>query len=160
MLLIISVTSCRYFNVSPVDGITTKNVTEKPKNEDLIGTWEIDEFSYDLIIQNGYESDKTIELKLLENNYFEIENFPEFADVFNESGNKKYHNLTGKWKVEKDFNNKYWVLSLNFDHSEFYNQGMNINYDLFLKNNKLIIWNFIGDPDSGERFLFEKKTSS
>lgn len=163
IILFISVicllSSCRYFNVSPVDGITTKNVSEKPKPEDLLGTWEIDNFSYDLIKENGYDRNKEVEveLRLSENGKFEAINFPEFIDVFNDTKEKRFLQLNGSWKVEKDFKNEYWVLRLDFDESEFYKSGLSINYSLYLKNNNLIIWNFIGDPDSGERFLFEKK---
>ena len=46
---------------------------------------------------------------------------------------------------------------MRFDKSNLYQNGMLTSYDLYLQNDGIIIWNFIGDPDSGERFLYEKK---
>ena len=161
LFIILLLSTCRYFNVSPVNGITTKDLTNMPKNQDLIGSWEVDNFSYELIKEKGYTKAKKIELKLYENGNFEAINFPDFIDVFKNSNEEKFHQLNGKWKVDKDFAGKKWVLNLKFEKSIYYENGLVTDYDLYLENNKLIIWTFIGDPDSGERFLFKKnKTSS
>ena len=48
LLIILTLASCRYFNVSPVNGISTKNLTEKPTQTEMIGIWEVDKFSYEL----------------------------------------------------------------------------------------------------------------
>jgi hypothetical protein len=58
LLIVLSLTSCRYFNVSPVNGITTKNLTEKPTQTEMFGIWEVDKFSYDLIERKGYKRKK------------------------------------------------------------------------------------------------------
>ena len=49
LIIILTFTSCRYFNVSPVNGITTKNLSEKPKTEELTGKWKLDKFIYELV---------------------------------------------------------------------------------------------------------------
>ena len=59
LLIILTLASCRYFNVSPVNGITTKNLTEKPTQIEMTGIWEVDKFSYDLIQKNDYEKKKS-----------------------------------------------------------------------------------------------------
>ena len=61
LLIVLTLASCRYFNVSPVNGITTKNLTEKPTQSEMIGIWEVDKFSYELNEEKGYEK-KKIEL--------------------------------------------------------------------------------------------------
>ena len=55
LILVLCIFSCRYFNVSPVNGITTKNLTEKPLPKDFSGKWRLDKYSYDLLIKKGYE---------------------------------------------------------------------------------------------------------
>lgn len=153
---ILILSGCRYFNVSPVDGITYKNLSEKPDIDQIAGVWEVDKFSYDLARVNGYDNIK-IELKINKDNTFEAQNFPDFITVFKEEKEHKLYNLKGKWKIEKDYKGELWILNLRFEDSELYKGRISISYDLYLKDDKLIIWSFIGDPDSGERFLFEKK---
>lgn len=155
LIILLTLTSCRYFNVSPVNGITTKNLTKKPTQSEMIGIWEIDKYSYDLIIEKGYEK-KKIELKLKSNGTFEISNLPNFINVFDQT-NEKNVNTDGTWKIGKDYEEENWVLNMSFDKSNLYENGMSTYYDLYLQDDKIIIWTFIGDPDSGERFLFTKK---
>ena len=155
LIIFLTLTSCRYFNVSPVNGITTNNLTKEPTKSEIIGIWEVDKFSYDLIEEKGYEK-KKIELKLKSNGTFEISNLPKFINVFDQT-KEKYVNTNGTWEIEKDFKEENWVLNMSFDKSNIYENGMSTSYDLYLQENKIIIWTFIGDPDSGERFLFTKK---
>jgi len=155
LIILLTLTSCRYFNVSPVNGITTKNLTEKPTQIDMTGIWEVDKFSYDLIQEKGYER-KKVELKLKENGTFEITNLPNFINVFDQT-TEKYVNTNGTWKIGKDFKGEKWVLNMSFDKSNLYEKGMSTSYDLYIQEDGIIIWNFIGDPDSGERFLYKKK---
>jgi hypothetical protein len=158
LILISCLLGCRYFNVSPVNGISLKNVPEKPNDNDLIGTWEVDKTTYDLVEKKGYKNPRKIELKLNNDKTFEAKNFPDFAMVF-DSRVLKAHQLKGKWNVAKDFEETYFVLELSFDKIEDSVGGFSTSYDLYLQDSKLIIWDFIGDPDSGERFLFEKINS-
>ncbi len=156
LLIVLSFSSCRYFNVSPVNGITTKDLTEEPLSKDFIGSWEVDKFSYDLIRENGYDL-KKVKLDIKNNGSFEAINFPDFIDVFSENISKKNINTKGMWKIKKDFNEEKWGLQLDFEKSDLYKDGLSISYDLYIQEDKLILWSFIGDPDSGERFLFQKE---
>ena len=155
LLIFLTLTSCRYFNVSPVNGITTKNLTEEPTQTEMVGIWEVDKFSYDLIERKGYEK-KKIQLNLMENGNFEISNLPNFINVFDQT-TEKYVNTDGTWEIGKDFKGEKWVLNMNFNKSNLYESGMSTSYDLYIQDVGIIIWNFIGDPDSGERFLYKKK---
>ena len=58
LLFFIILTSCGYFNVSPVNGIDTNDLTSKPKESEMVGIWEVDKFSYDLILKREYENKK------------------------------------------------------------------------------------------------------
>lgn len=155
LFIILTLASCRYFNVSPVNGITTNNLTKKPSQLEMIGIWEVDKFSYDLIEKKGFVT-KKIELKLKSNGTFEISNLPNFINEFDQT-KEKYINTTGTWEIRKDSNKEYWILNMFFDKSNFYENGISTYYDLYLQDDNIIIWTFIGDPDSGERFLFTKK---
>ncbi len=156
ILIMFSIIQCRYFNVSPVDGIRIKNLKEKPENTELFGSWEIDKESYDYMKTMNYLNNKSVTLILNSDQTFIANNFPDF--LFSETIPDSILHLPfeGTWKINKDYYGN-WVLDLSFDKNEFYKDGMSIFYDLYKKNDNLIIWAFIGDPDSGERFLFMKK---
>ncbi|MBL4586651.1 MAG: hypothetical protein JKX84_06310 [Flavobacteriales bacterium] len=141
--------------MSPVNGITTKNLTEKPAQTEMIGIWEVDKFSYELNERKGYEK-KKIELNLKENGTFDIINLPNYVNVFDQT-EEKYVNTNGNWKVGRDFKGDRWILIISFNKSNLYENGMSTSYDLYLQEEGIIIWDFIGDPDSGERFLYRKK---
>jgi len=155
LLIFLTLTSCRYFNVSPVNGITTKNLTEKPTQTEMIGIWEVDKFSYDLIQEKGYEK-KKIELNLKDDETFEVTNLPNFINVFDKT-TERLVNTGGTWEIGKDFKGEKWILNMSFNKSNLYENGIYTSYDLYIQDGGIIIWNFIGDPDSGERFLYKKK---
>lgn len=155
LLIFFTLTSCRYFNVSPVNGITTKNLTEKPSQKEMIGVWEVDNYSYDIIHEKGYEKRK-LELNLKGDGTFQVTNLPTFINIVGQTA-EKYVNTNGTWEVGKDFKEENWVLNMRFNKSNLYKNGMSTSYDLYLQNDEIIIWNFIGDPDTGERFLYNKQ---
>lgn len=156
LLIVINFSSCRYFNVSPVNGITTKNITEKPLSKDLLGTWLIDIYSYDLLRKKGYEY-KKVELSIRNDGSFEAKNLPDFINVFSKKNTKEYTTSKGTWEIAKDFDGENWVLQLKFEKSDFYKEDFSTEFDLYLEEDKLILWFFVGDPDSGERLLFKKE---
>lgn len=41
---------------------------------------------------------------------------------------------------------------MNFYQSNLYKNGMTTSFYLYLQDDSIIIWNFIRDPDTGERF--------
>ena len=155
LIILLTLSGCRYFNVSPVNGITTKDLNEKPTQMEMVGIWEVDKFSYELNEEKGYEKMK-IELNLMENGNFEITNLPNYINVFDET-KELFVNTRGTWKIGKDFKGERWVLNMSFDKSSLYESGISTSYDLYLQDDGIIIWNYIGDPDSGERFLYKKK---
>lgn len=157
LIIILSLNSCRYFNVSPVNGISTKNLTEQPKKLDFVGTWEIDKFSYETINEMGYNFKKT-ELNFKLNGKVEAKNLPSFIKTFSENKTKDFLNMQGTWNIGKDFDDEKWILFLDFKNSKSKEQNFGTEFELFKENEKLILWYFIGDPDSGERLLFKKKT--
>lgn len=155
LLILLNILSCRYFNVSPVNGITIKDLIEKPSKSEMIGIWEVDEFSYQLNEQKGFEI-KKIELDLKENGTFKITNLPSYINPFDQSI-EKYVTTGGTWSIVNDYEGENWVLKMSYDKSSLYRNGMSTTCSLYLKDDKIIIWEFIGDPDSGERFLYKKK---
>lgn len=156
LLIVFSQFGCRYFNTSPVDGVLIKHVKEEPSLDDVIGEWEVDNISYNLVKNNGYE-EAEIRLVFNKDGTFEAFNYPSFMNVFKKIEERKLYNLKGKWNLIEDQKNENWKLNIVFDSNDLYERVYSDTYDLFLKKGKLIIWFFIGDPDSGEYFLFEKK---
>ncbi len=153
--IFLTLSNCRYFNVSPVNGITFKDLTEKPKESEFIGNWSLDEFSYDAIQNKGFEN-KKVRLKFNKDKTFEVQNFP---NIFDFDENNKIIKSKGIWKISKNFEGKNWVLNMEFGKTEDFisSNGISTDFELYLQNGKLIIWYFIGDPDSGNRFLFTKE---
>jgi hypothetical protein len=154
-IFILTLTNCRYFNVSPVNGITFKDLTEKPRESEIIGTWALDKFSYDAIQNKGIKKEK-VSLKFNNDKTFEVQNFP---NIFDFDENNKIIKSKGIWKISKNFEGKNWVLNMEFGKTEDFisSNVISTDFELYLQDNKLIIWYFIGDPDSGDRFLFTKK---
>lgn len=152
LLLILSFSSCYFLNDGPVNG---KYLNKKPSIDEMVGIWEVDKFSYELNEHKGYER-KKIELTLKANGSFQISNLPNYINVFDQTEDR-FVTTEGKWELEKDFKKEHWVLKMNFSNSNLYNKGMIVWYDLYLLEDELIIWNFIGDPDSGNRFLYRKQ---
>ncbi|UPT69605.1 MAG: hypothetical protein M0D53_10535 [Flavobacterium sp. JAD_PAG50586_2] len=77
--------------------------------------------------------------------------------MFSEPKTKGYINAKGNWKIAKDFEGTKWVLQLNFEKDDISKDGFLMEFDLYFEREKLILWYFVGDPDSGERLLFEKE---
>tara|TARA_B100000745_G_C20015866_1_gene345278 strand:- start:219 stop:743 length:525 start_codon:yes stop_codon:yes gene_type:complete len=136
--------------------IDFNRVIDEPKKESLIGLWEVDSFSYNFI-SNHYKLDsKKVELKLVEDGTFIIKNYPDFEiGGFGKPINNELNTVSGKWNLKKIKDN--WNLEMIFDKSQIYRNGISTLFELYLKSNKLIIWNSIGDPDQGNRLMFVKK---
>jgi hypothetical protein len=155
LVLIVLTSGCYFFGAGPVINDNFKNVTEKPNEKQLFGNWEIDKFSYRVFKNYKYPARK-VTLRLFENGSFLLENCPKFVNILDNGKDKIFSNVNGKWKLAKDFQNRFWVISMDFPKSDIYNLETNIDYELYIKNGKIIIWTAIGDPDSGDRFLFDK----
>lgn len=152
LIIVLTIMSCKDFNVDTANEFTTKNLTEKPTQSDMTGIWEVDKFSYELNEKKGYEKKKIL-LNLKKDGTFEITNLPNYINVFDET-KKRFVNTNGTWQIKKEIKGEKWVLNMRFDKSSLYENGMSTSYDIYLQDNEIIIWNFIGDPDSRERFLY------
>ena len=152
-VLITLVTSCRY--IGHIDGIFTKNLSSEPQKTALAGTWEIDKQSYDLIKEQYDLKGHKVRLHIYQNGTFVAENLPDFInDGFGKSVNKRFYDARGKWDIDKieDF----WCLSICFMPGELNKVKTFTTFELLINNDKLIIWVSIGDPDEGNRLLFQK----
>lgn len=156
LLIIICFSSCRYFNVSPANGITTKNVTEKPELNELVGDWQVDSISSTMLVEKGYK-EKNIQLKLNANGSFQATHLPDFINVFGGS-EKTFFNAKGLWEIVQNDNQENWVVQLNFAANKENRNGFATEFELYRHNDQLILWYFVGDPDLRERLLFEKKS--
>ena len=154
ILITLFLYSCN--GLGPIDRKSTKNISEKPAEQELSGEWEVDNFSYNLIKEQYDLKARKVELILRKDGKFEAINFPDFvADGFGKTINRKFVNATGEWTTELD--KGIWVLNMRFDKGELFQSGMDMSYDLYEKDSELVIWTFIGDPDQGDRLMFKKR---
>lgn len=152
-LIICFACSCRY--IGPVDGIFIRNLTSRPDSSILIGTWEVDNMSYDLIKEQYKLGNRHVLIQILKSGDFHARNIPDFVlDGFGKSPKGKMHDANGKWEVIHSVDR--WKLALTFNPGELYINRSCIAYNLYLQNGKLILWDFIGDPDEGCRLLYKR----
>jgi len=152
ILLLSIFTSCNFFG--PIENKTqTKNVDFKAK--DIVGTWKLDEFSYEYLskkenldsIYITFESDNTFIL----NNSVKL--FDRTADLSkNEKINGKLDNeiSKGKWIIKQYTNHK----ALEITHE---NITYKLDLNVYKKGENYQIWYFFNDPDSGQRLRFLKE---
>lgn len=154
LLIIIIFSSCNFFE--PIDKTSMKKIELKPDKEKLIGKWELDSFSYNSIKKQEKKFDGTVFLTLSDNHIFEINDLPNY----NQMGSliePKFTSFNGNWSLSKSFNKKYWELKLEFLTNQ--NRRSQVFKLYNKKNDGLIFWKSIGDPDSGNRLLFKKTKS-
>lgn len=83
-----------------------------------------------------------------------------FHSVYNAFGpDLKYLRSQGKWKLEHDSNGnsnikKKNALHLDMDSKEFYS---NTYLNFTEKKGELLLWSFVGDPDSWQLITYQKK---
>jgi len=153
ILLIFTVINYSCQSKPPTDNTKLQKVTEKPDLDKLIGEWEIDNFSYDFI-SNKYDiSENKVALVLNEDNSFKLMKMP-FYDNFGVPKNTELVDIEGRWELKQSFDKKYWEMKLRFVLNK---KKSSLNLMLFNRlNSGLILWYYVGDPDSGNRILFEK----
>ena len=140
----------------PIDETVMQPLSVEPSSMNIIWTWEVDNFSYTLIKEQYHIQDKKVALVINEDSTFEAINFPDFVtDSFGQSINNKLLNATGRWKVEQEDATR--VLNMEFTKGELYTWGAETSYALYSKDSQLVILDFIGDPDQGDRLLFIKR---
>jgi len=164
LLLIPIITSCRldYFKNENIRAITKNpqmtlyKVTEKPQDSLLLGTWEVDSFSYEYIKEVIDMDNKKVTISLRNNRQLIGSNLPNFS-VSDFDKPTKLVNPKGEWKLNQSYKKDRWQITMAFERHEEKHYGFSGYYDIYKRNDSLFLWKFIGDPDSGNRLLFKKK---
>jgi hypothetical protein len=130
-------------------------VTQKPNDSLLIGTWEVDKFSYDYIEKLIDIEGKKIMISIHKEGVLGSANLPNFR-WSNEDKPTKLINPEGTWKLNQSYKKDRWQISMSFGRQGGYEYRFAGRYDIYKRNDSLFLWMFIGDPDSGNRLLFQK----
>ncbi len=140
--LIITLTvSCNFLTPNGVLASSLKRVDQKPAMEELLGSWEVDSFSYDLIKENYDLTDQKVILTLKEDRTFMISNLPDFdTDNTGMSTIRSLNMTKGIWVTKKNVKRENWYLNLAFEEGVS-NEAYSITYFLFEKDEELIILN-------------------
>lgn len=127
----------------------------KPKNEDIVGTWHLTQWSMEKIIEDGYViPDQKIEF--WDDGTFELKNYPNYGYDFEKMESRwELISGSGTWGLEKDINRD-WVIIIEFKEKVGYDYD-NMYILLSGKNPPYTIYDWIGDPDSGRTITFTKE---
>lgn len=144
--------SCNFFG-SIDSNIQTNNIVFNEK--DIIGTWELDKFSYDyLLATSKFDS---IHFTFNSNGTFVLNNSKNlFVYDLDLDKNKiliDNQKTKGKWNITQNKVLDRNELNIFFDNEKYPLSGLNI----YKKKEEYQIWWFLNDPDSGERLRFIKK---
>ena len=156
-LLSLILLSCN--GLGPIDDSILKAVETIPNDSLLIGEWEINSDSYDMIKEKykNYHGEK-VSIVFYKNHRFKAFNIPDcVTDAFGDPVKGKFHQAEGRWEVVKRSDR--CALSMEFDAGKLYEHGVGTTYDLFRKDSSLVFITFIGDPDSSDKLYFTKKPS-
>jgi hypothetical protein len=131
-------------------------VTEKPADSLLIGLWEVDAFSYKYFKEFMDIRDKKVTVELRKDGTVVGSNLPRFS-VSNFEPPKELVSPSGTWFTNQSFSKENWQVTMRFDRKNDEPQyGFAGRYDIYKRNDSLLLWLFLGDPDSGDRLLFVK----
>jgi hypothetical protein len=145
--------SCN-FTSPKVNELQTKAVDYNEK--DIIGTWDLDKFSYKYLSKKNnldsiyitFKADSTFVM----NNSIDL--FNKSADLsLNKMINGKLDNINihGFWKISRYDTSNSQVLSLK------YNNIQKSGFNIYKKGDEYQIWYFLNDPDTGQRLRFLKR---
>ncbi|MFD2891390.1 hypothetical protein ACFS5J_05110 [Flavobacterium chuncheonense] len=156
LLVVVLFSSCHFFG--PIDSsIQTKNVNLK--QEDLVGKWKLDKFSYDYLKKK--ENLDSIYITFNDDNTFILNNSIDlFKNKYTSPGLYDVKEIgildniisKGRWTIKYNDISKQSELDLNFEIGGFMS-----NFQVYKKENDYQLWFFQSDPDTGERLLFLKK---
>jgi hypothetical protein len=122
----------------------TKN---KPKESDLIGTYEPDAKTQKLILKDGGYSSAKCQIKLNADGKIELIDMPDWwENGFGES-HKKLISTNGTWKLEKI--QGCWGI-------DWENENVTHGVDLIGEKPPYKIHIYVGDPDSDRFMIFER----
>jgi hypothetical protein len=155
ILAILLIASCSLNGLSPIDDSVMKEIKTQPNDSIFIGTWKLDSMSYALIKEKYKYKDEQVELTLNANKTFELKNAPDFiTDGFGEPINGAFLNSKGTWKTTQK--NNHWEMQMDFEPGDLYQVSMTTWYMIYERDSNIVITHFIGDGDSGDRFLYYK----
>lgn len=138
-----------------IDESILKGVYSQPGDEEFFGTWEIDSASYSILKRKYPTTDPKVLLVFNENHEFESLDSPDcLSDPFGDPVANRFIDAFGLWEVEEQYNR--WELKMSFDEGELFEISRQTWYSLFKVDSTLCIVTWIGDPDSGERLLYNK----
>lgn len=151
VVLLCFLSSCFFFG--PVDELNNKPIEKSLEKNELVGKWTVDNFTNKLINKKGFAQKDSLVLNLAKNGTFTMKNIPSFFNPNNESS-FTFTDEEGSWSLLKE--KKQIQLQLSFNTSNLFKSGFSTSLKLYKKDNKILFYYFIGDPDMGERFLFQK----
>ena len=129
-------------------------VTNRPDENDLIGTWVIDGPTIeDMRTEGGYDVSRPTSLTLRHDHSFEMTNMPDwYRNGFGESGHTLL-NLSGQWSLD-NADGGYWSVGLKA--AEFAPR-MQIREPRYASQPRYVLHIVISDPDSGHFMRFIKR---
>ena len=140
----------------PVDEVVGRYrlVREKPDRIALIGTWVIDQATFeDMRTRGRYDVSQPTEVILRDDDSFEMTNLPDwYQDGFGESHGGLV-NLAGNWSLD-EFNGFWGVKLVAPARSAPY---LDLREPRYTGQPRYLFEIVIGDPDSGEAMRFVKK---
>jgi hypothetical protein len=151
LIFLLTLTSCWANPLGIIDKSVFKPITDKPGVEVLSGTYELDSLSYEFINSLNKFEKEPVTLNISINGHLRINNMPNALLIPIEANEWKRTDYEGTWRLSKDYQDTTeYVIEVNLDK---------LSTTFYLANfkNEIVIWNFVGDPDSGNRFLFKKK---
>ncbi len=126
----------------------------KPADGELVGTWTLTPATTDKMRSEGGYEISTHSLTLRNDGSFEIVNMPDWWFNFGHS-NKGFYSGSGTWRVVKN-SQGYWTIEVRFTSLPGYTSGLVTSFYIGQDKSGYYIYDFIGDPDSGDVMMFEK----
>ncbi len=156
ILLSIIIASCSLNGLGPIDESVMKEIKSQPNDSIFIGSWKIDSMSYEVIKEKYKYKGEQVELIFKADKTFDLKNAPDFiTDGFGEPVKGVFLNSKGTWKTTKM--NNHWEMQMDFEPGDLYQIQTTTWYTIYERDSTLVIQHFIGDGDSGNRFLYQKE---
>ena len=97
----------------------------------------------------------SIQLRLNIDSTFEVSNLPDC--ISNSSGDPRAGlllNASGNWSIYKLGDT--WKMKMTFSKSKMFDKDTFLDFDILLLDKKLMLSQFIGDPDQADMLEFER----
>ena len=156
LLFAMLLSACYFFG--PVDETQYKQPGFVPTVQQLAGKWKADPGSYKLIKAKKVYKIDSLYMVLHNDSTFEAVNFPDFVNNNTELPvNGELYNASGKWRIDNYDNRP--SIDLSFSTSAFFKVPTSRSIQIYsrVKDSKLVLWLWVGDPDEGNCLLFVKE---